>query len=264
MSLLNVLQIFASQFIRTLEGLLALELEFSKSGSRYDAKTVGTVLGELRHDCERLELVSAGKQVSYILKIFDERLTTPERHGGIIPYQELREMVSQLRRRVHEDLEETVFFQLGPSLVRKLFKRVETEENSIEILAKEPAEILGAQVVDNFPSIVFDFTEACRCLAVSRSTACVFHLMRVLELGLTVLGIPFGVELSHTNWAPAIDELTKRVGGMGNDPKWNVLSGWRDQKEFFSQAISHLSVTKDAWRTTLHMRAASSPRKRPV
>jgi hypothetical protein len=36
---------------------------------------------------------------------------------------------------------------------------------------------------------------------------------------------------------------------MGNDPKWNVLPDWRDQREFLSQAVSHLSVAKDAWRS---------------
>jgi hypothetical protein len=47
-------------------------------------------------------------------------------------------------------------------------------------------------VIENFPGAVSDIEEATKCLALSRSTACVFHLMRALEVGLRALGIQAG------------------------------------------------------------------------
>jgi len=46
---------------------------------------------------------------------------------------------------------------------------------------------LGRVVNSNFPSTTFDANSAAFCLAATLSTASVFHLMRVLEIGLSVL-----------------------------------------------------------------------------
>lgn len=117
------------------------------------------------------------------------------------------------------------------------------------------ASLFGDKVSANFKSAAFDITEAGNCLAAARGTACVFHLMRVLEIGLTALGNVFGVSLAHTNWGPAIDECEKKIRNMNQDPKWKILPDWKDQQEFYSQVISYLGVAKDAWRNyTAHAR----------
>src|SRR5258708_7512857 len=53
----------------------------------------------------------------------------------------------------------------------------------------------GVDVLDKFPSAILDMEEAGKCLAFDRNTACVFHCMRVMEVGLktlaSALGIPY-------------------------------------------------------------------------
>jgi len=115
--------------------------------------------------------------------------------------------------------------------------------------------IFGEKATRAFPSAFFDIHEAGVCLGLARGTACVFHLMRVLEIGLTVLGKKFGMSVSHTNWAPAIEELEGKIRNMHKDPQWKALPDCKEQQEFYSQAASHLGVTKDAWRNyTMHIR----------
>jgi hypothetical protein len=115
--------------------------------------------------------------------------------------------------------------------------------------------LFGADVANSFPSASFDIKEAGNCLALSRATACVFHLMRVLEILLGVLGKKFGVSMSHTNWAPAIDQIESKIREMHKDPAWKVLSDCKEQQEFFAQAASHFGILKDAWRNyTMHSR----------
>jgi hypothetical protein len=81
----------------------------------------------------------------------------------------------------------------------------------------------------------------------------VFHLMRVLEIGLTVFATRFNVPSSHTNWHNIIEGIEKAVRDMPNDPQRSP--DWKDQQEFFSQAASYFMIVKDAWRNyTAHMR----------
>jgi hypothetical protein len=115
--------------------------------------------------------------------------------------------------------------------------------------------IFGKAVGDAFPSAVYDIAESGVCLALDRGTASVFHLMRVLEIGLTTLGAKFDVSMERTNWGPAINEIRKKISNMHNDPTWKDLPDCKKQQEFYAQAASHFEILKDAWRNyTMHKR----------
>lgn len=132
--------------------------------------------------------------------------------------------------------------------LRKYFE-VEPERSKHYI----DAEPFGPVVASSFPSTSFDGIEARRCFALARNTACVFHLMRVMEIGLTVFANRFIVPSDHTNWHNIIEGIEKAVRNMGADP--NKSAHWKDEQEFYSQAASHFMVTKDAWRNhTAHAR----------
>jgi hypothetical protein len=130
-------------------------------------------------------------------------------------------------------------------LIRLLPERVGYYEQT------EP--IFGPSVADAFPSASFDIAESGKCFALNRNTACVFHLMRVLEIGLSILAAKFGVPSGHTNWHNIIEGIEKAVRNMGADP--NRPTDWKDQQEFFAQAASGFMFIKDAWRNyTAHAR----------
>jgi hypothetical protein len=106
--------------------------------------------------------------------------------------------------------------------------------------------LFGQQVANNFPSATFDISNSGVCLALGVPTASVFHLMRVLEIGLTALGKPFGVSLAHTNWGPAIEEIESKIRDMHKDPAWKALPDCKQLQEFYAQAASHFGISKDA------------------
>ena len=115
--------------------------------------------------------------------------------------------------------------------------------------------LFGLDVATKFPSASFDIKEAGNCLALSRATACVFHLMRVLEIVLGAMGKKFGVSLAHTNWAPAIEQIESKIRDIHKDPTWKALPDCKEQQEFFAQGASHFGILKDAWRNyTMHSR----------
>jgi len=120
--------------------------------------------------------------------------------------------------------------------------------------------LFGDEVEDNFPTIAYDIREAGTCYAFDRNTACVFHLMRVLEVGLTVLAKRFSVSSNHVNWETIIGHIEKAIRDIDKDQA--RPTDWKDQREFYSQCVSHFRVLKDAWRNyTAHARARYGSRE---
>jgi hypothetical protein len=137
-------------------------------------------------------------------------------------------------------------------LDNKLFIYVPAERSRYFPTQAEPY-AFGETVATAFPTATSDIHEAANCLALARGTAAVFHLMRVLNVGLAVLCKEFGVTLSHTNWGTAIPELESKIRDMHRDPKWKALPDCKEQQQYFSQAASHFGILKDAWRNyTMH------------
>jgi hypothetical protein len=106
------------------------------------------------------------------------------------------------------------------------------------------------EAMKNFPSAVYDMREAGSCFAFNRNTACVFHLMRTMEVGLNALGQPFGVSVVQ-NWHATLMDIKKEVEFWNLNPS----RGWKGVYPFYAEAISHFRVVKDAWRNhTMHIR----------
>lgn len=136
----------------------------------------------------------------------------------------------------------------------KMFLYIPAEHAKFWPTMEQP-NAFGAAVAQSFPSATFDIHNAAICMATTLSTASVFHLMRALEIGLTVLGKEFGVSLAHTNWAPAIEQIESKIRDMHKEPTWKVLPDCKEQQEFYAQAASHFAILKDAWRNhTMHVR----------
>lgn len=111
-------------------------------------------------------------------------------------------------------------------------------------------EDFGPAVAQSFPSAKFDITESGNCYAAGRFTACVFHLMRALEIALDAFGGVFGLKMSHTNWQPFIDQVEAKIREYGKSAQKD-----KDRYEFYSQAASSFMIFKDAWRNyTAHTR----------
>lgn len=113
----------------------------------------------------------------------------------------------------------------------------------------------GETVANKFPSTNFDAGNSGHALAVKLPTAAVFHLMRVLETGLSVLAKQFGVSTDRTNWQNIIEQVESKIRNMPNDPTWKAMPDWKDKQEFFSNAASGFAIFKYAWRNhTMHVR----------
>ncbi|MCK9495040.1 MAG: hypothetical protein M0R75_06020 [Dehalococcoidia bacterium] len=117
--------------------------------------------------------------------------------------------------------------------------------------------LFGVEVEEAFPEALFDIAAAGRCLALGESTACVFHLMRVLEKGLHQLArevdVPMGERIEYEQWHVVIDQITATIEKMKALPK-SPEKLHRLQR--YSDVAIEFRLFKEAWRDHVaHSRA---------
>jgi hypothetical protein len=108
--------------------------------------------------------------------------------------------------------------------------------------------LFGIEVHAKFTRAIYEIDEASKCLALGRSTASVFHLMRILEIALraihTCLGISVALIGNDRNWG-------KILGRIRDE---NLRRGNCVEKDYFKDIYARLDAIKDAWRnTTMHV-----------
>ncbi len=116
--------------------------------------------------------------------------------------------------------------------------------------------LFSEEVHSQFPSAVYEIEEAAKCLAVGRSTAAVFHLMRVMEVGIRAvarcLSVPDPVKAVGKNWGMILKNiLAARTAKSSATPKtWACL----DDEAYFDAVYATLDAVRNAWRnTTMHV-----------
>lgn len=117
---------------------------------------------------------------------------------------------------------------------------------------KEP--LFGKNFEAKFPTGAAELDEAAKCFALGRPTACVFHLMRLMECGLkstaACLSNPPPTSGSDRNWGNILQNIkdAREVKTKGN--AWINTA----DKEFFADAFASLDAVRVAWRnTTMHV-----------
>jgi len=148
---------------------------------------------------------------------------------------EYRELIKELRGRLSDEM------------MGQLFLHIEVRKADYY-----NAPLVGLDtIIVHFPSAIPELEEAARCFALSRNTACVFHSMRVLELGLVALAGYFQVPIDRPNWHEILTDIESQVKKLGPDDG----TEWRDKQQFGSEACTQFRYFKDAWRNhTMHVR----------
>lgn len=133
-------------------------------------------------------------------------------------YQWLRDQVDGIRKLIDKEMTGKVFLYISPERAQYFTNQARPH-------------LFGTDVANAFPSTRYDIYEAGVCAATGRGAATVFHLMRTLEIALTVLAAKFGVSMAHTNWAPAIEEIESKIREMHKDSQWKSLPDCKSQQE---------------------------------
>ncbi|MGD1106619.1 MAG: hypothetical protein ABR865_06205 [Terracidiphilus sp.] len=125
-------------------------------------------LRQIRMYCVKLDLKVAIACIDDALLDLKSELFLPER---------LDRIYTDLDNSIRRDMQAVLFFHV-PFNLREFYK---------------PKALFGPMVADRFPCAAYDIEEAGTCYTFGRSTACVFHLMRVMETGVRRFGQIMGV-----------------------------------------------------------------------
>jgi hypothetical protein len=120
----------------------------------------------------------------------------------------------------------------------------------------EPAAPLFGTVFETkFPSAQFELDEAAKCLALERSTAAVFHLMRLMEIGVKAtsvcLGLPAPIKDGDRSWGGMLRKFKEEIErrDKASPPQWLP-----NDKAFFADAYASLDAVRNVWRNaTMHV-----------
>ena len=164
------------------------------------------------------------------LKRLKERMENHPQLAGDEVAQELKLCIDL----AHEQMSEKLFLFI-PSDRAKFYQ--------------QPEPLFGKEVFDAFPSAVDDVAEAGKCLATDRATACVFHMMRVMEAGLKALAKALKIA-----YAPSWESYLKQIDSQIQIKHQKKSRAWKRDEPFFREAAAHLSTVKFAWRNpTMHI-----------
>lgn len=114
--------------------------------------------------------------------------------------------------------------------------------------------LFGSAVGVKFPSITYDLSEGGKCMALGRSTAAVFHLLRCLEAGIRAiarcLAIPDPTTGYGRNWGQILKDVKAAMDG-----RWpNNASRMAGDGKLFEALYGSLAAIKSPYRdTTMHL-----------
>jgi hypothetical protein len=123
-----------------------------------------------------------------------------------------------------------------------------------EALLADAESLVGGDTAESFRSIWYDIEESAKCICLSRSTASVFHAMRVIEIGIQAfsryLEIPEPITTAKRNWSNILNDIRNAMDIKY--PKNERLPG------SIGSELERIYVTLDAirnpWRnSTMHV-----------
>jgi hypothetical protein len=200
----------------------------------------------LKSEIQNLEMKRTQERIKKV-----EMLLAPVSH----PFESfsLPDLVHQLEEIISAivaDLEEKQFFYMPPEFATYY----------------DQDDLFG--IADFFPKANEEIKMAGNCYATGNNTACVFHLMRAVEIGAKAmvsalkaqkyLVTPVNIKgakkmvkkpVELCDWKMLRDGLTKALTGLEKGTRTSLSK--KETLEFYSHAISQFSHFKDAWRNSV-------------
>lgn len=150
-----------------------------------------------------------------------------------IKYEDFRALLSGLSRLFRGEISGTKVFSVTPEKGRYF---------------RSASFIFGTEALAVFPNAEYDFEEAAKSLATARNTACVFHLMRAMEMIVAVAGAQLNATVIDKSnqaleWGKILANMSARIEAMD---KGDIRTQW-------NAVHSLLYHVKEAWRNpTMH------------
>lgn len=238
-SLWDMLKLDAASFYYAMSGLQFVR---SMIETNNDSNLVRSPLSQIYRDgvsgrCAELRTQFEALQVQMTCMSLDRLIDNAVK--PTFSYEDLACAVKDIDERLKDELELTSVYVLDDAKV-KYFDAGQ--------------DLLGKEVASKFQSASFEIDEAGKCVALHRYTASVFHLMRVMEIGIRAfarcLKIPDPIKPAERNWGAILTDLKK-----GIDTRWpTTATRMHGDGALFESLYASLDAVKNPWRNaTMHV-----------
>jgi hypothetical protein len=149
------------------------------------------------------------------------------------PIADFVDAITELRRRIEEDLQDKRFLFVPADFVPFYGQK----------------ELFGPLVAKKFKSAAADIENAGNCLALEQPTACVFHLMRAMEIAVRKLSRRLNVTITpQTTWRQMTGSMDAKIRGMPA-----ATDAQKRKKNKWEEARANLHHVGSVWRNnTMH------------
>ncbi len=199
-----------------------------KNMSKDEATELEEALKGLQRECESCHLLNSADMFV--------RMLAEVRVGW--PFSDVWKLLPEAMNRIEDECKRHLLMQIEPDY-GKYFSNPQFFD---------PQDSAAKKVSVQFSSAGEDIAEAGKCLACGRSTACVMHLSRVLEVGLTTLANEVGV-LRQNDWGGylrGIDEELQR--------RFTTSGARTPDEQFYAECYAMFDSVRRAWRNpTMHV-----------
>jgi hypothetical protein len=205
-------------------------------------RAIDTALTKLRPFCKTMVLIETEGRIAGLLRTLVGLLT----EGNDCTHNILASEIGQLQHAFWYELTDRKFVFIPKNKV-KYFER---------------KKLFGVRVHISFPSARIDIKDAGNCLAVDLNTSAVFHLMRVVEIGLRAFAKYLKVKIKKTpleyaDWGKILDEIDLRIEAIRE--KHQPKPKRTKDLEFYSGVWAEFNGFKDVWRNNvMHARRTYS------
>jgi hypothetical protein len=226
-------QFDAKEFFK-LTGLIhGLSLGYKFTPSLMKDEGILEALNDLEILCSSSWLNSSAAQIKRI-----KNLIIGRDHGPDEVYHSMLNLMSRLT----DDVATLILMQLEPDRLQYY----------------DALDLFGEAVSAKFPDAVSDIREAGNCFATGRHTACVFHLMRVLEKGLFALAKSLRIKtlktFNYENWQNIIDQIESKIREAEKSPRSPKKT---ENLKRLGDAAKEFRYIKNAWRNhVMHSRVS--------
>jgi hypothetical protein len=213
-----------------------------------EVRKLGDMFASSQTQKGQLFLTAASPDLGECLKAIDEYVTALDLDASMaaardfiarldrtdlpmMDYSEVASRIDELRKCIERQLQGKLFMSLSAGAAKCFSEK----------------SLFGENVSDKFPRAIEDVEEAGKCLSLDRFTACVFHLMRVMESGVRRLAKKLRVVVNpRDNWGDILRNLEQPVQAM---PR--ATAKQKERRDTYLSLVGLLYAVKEAWRNNV-------------
>jgi len=199
-----------------------------------------------RGDCETALDFVDGVLIAIGIDSLSPEIKRTKDHLQFQLREKARWQIENITNRIIDELKKQSFLHVKP-------EKVEFYDKS---------ELFGSDVGKKFGKVNGEITSAGTCYALDQHTACVFHLMRVMEHCVQRFGakLKVPVDVKNALWATIMEHVNKAIerlpGGPKADPAVKGTPAQRARRQEMALAAYNLNHVRIVWRNdTMHPNA---------